>query len=331
MPDRFFQHLRSTINFRYRLIQANVCNIKLKMESDMHKALSIVALIILMVFTPQLFAGAETDANGQKLKAILDSQDDETKARYQYRHPLETLQFFGIEPGMTVLEALPGEVWYSKMLIPYLGKEGHLIAVDYSLDMWRLFDWAKEDFIEERKNWAQAWLVKVKTWDIADGSAASAYTFNTLPEDKAGTVDAALFIRAMHNLSRFEADGKYFSDALKETYRVLKPGGILGVIQHSAPHKDLTGSTGYMERDSLVKRIEAFGFKLLAESDINANPKDKPKANDIVWRLPPTLYIGKDDEELRKRYLEIGESNRMMLKFVKPVKNSRKGLTRSTL
>lgn len=286
----------------------------------MNKLLSAVAAIGLLAMTQPSLAASKEDVNAKKLDAVLEAQPDETKARYQYRHPKETLLFFGIEPGMTVLEALPGGGWYSKILLPYLGKEGRLIGVDYSGDMWPRFEWASAEFIEQRHQWPSTWPDEIKAWNITDSAPAKAYTFDTLPENLTGTVDAALFIRALHNLARFEAEGSYLTTALQETHRALKPGGILGIVQHATADKNATGATGYLERDALVKRVESFGFKLVDESDINANPKDKPATDDIVWRLPPSLVTSKEDEKLRNEYLAIGESNRMTLKFVKPAK-----------
>ena len=277
-------------------------------------ALSISLLLIL-----SFAATAEPDKNSQKLDAILAAQPDNVKARFQFRHPKETLLFFGIKPGMTVIEALPGSGWYTKILLPYLGPRGWLIETDYPVDMWTKFDWASPEFIEGRRKWPGTWPVETQNWKIADAAKVSAYTFKTLPEDLSNKVDAVLFIRALHNLLRFESDGGYFTNALRETYRVLKPGGVVGVVQHSAMANDLDGSTGYLEHDSLIKRFQALGFKFISESNINANPKDK--ADGIVWRLPPTLATSKNDEDMRKNYMAIGESNRMTLKFIKPAGN----------
>jgi predicted methyltransferase len=284
----------------------------------MKKPISTLATIALLALVQPAFSKDTADAT---LNAILAAQPEETKARYPYRHPRETLSFFGIKPGMTVMEALPGAGWYSKILVPYLGKDGQLIGVDYPGGIWSKFDWASKEFIEGRTKWPAAWPDEVTGWNISDAAAVSAYTFDTLPQELTGKVDAALYIRALHNMARFDAEGGYLGNALQETHRLLKPGGILGVVQHATADPKATGATGYLERDLLVRQIEAAGFKLVDESDINKNPKDKAGPEDIVWRLPPSLNTSKDDEKLRNQYLAVGESNRMTLKFIKPAKD----------
>lgn len=281
----------------------------------MNKFLPAAAALCLAALASSSFAASDENSHGARLNAVLDSQPEEVKARYRYRHPKETLLFFGIEPGMTVLEALPGGGWYTGILLPYLGNKGRLIGVDYPMDMWPRFDWSSEEFIEQRRQWPSTWPGEIEARNIENAAPVSAYTFATLPGELTGTVDAALFIRALHNMTRFESEGGYFSQAMQEAHRVLKPGGILGVVQHATTDKSATGETGYLERDSLVKRIESFGFKLAGKSDVNANPKDK--ADGIVWRLPPSLVTSQEDEELQEKFQALGESNRMTLKFVK--------------
>lgn len=256
------------------------------------------------------------------LDQVLDAQSDATKARYQFRHPKETLEFFGIKPGMTVVEVLPGEGWYSQILTPYLGESGHLIGVDYDIDMWQNFDWVNDGFLESRKQWPNEWTEKAATWGGDTGAKASAYTLSEIPEDLNGKVDAVLFIRALHNMYRFEAQGEHFTRTLEKTLQLLKPGGIVGIVQHQAS-EDKTddwadGSHGYLKQSLLRARMEQAGFEFVAESAINANPADVPGDNDSVWRLPPSLSDSKDDEELRQQYVNIGESNRMTLLFRKP-------------
>lgn len=255
----------------------------------------------------------------QKLSEVLAAQSEETKARYEYRHPQETIEFFGIKPGMTVVEALPGGGWYSQILVPYLGEKGRLIGVDYSSELWPHFEWMNEKFLQGRKDWLVNFPENGKEWGKGHGAKTEAYTFATLPEKLTKKADAVLFIRALHNLNRFEPKGQFMTQALNESYRVLKKGGVLGVVQHETIDSNADGSTGYMEKRALIESIEKVGFKLIAESDINQNPKDK--ADGIVWRLPPTYSGVKDDPKQKEANKAIGESNRMTLKFVKVKKS----------
>ena len=113
--------------------------------------------------TEEVAAPAE-EPQVTSLAAILDSMPDEMKARYQYRHPQETLEFFGIEPGMTVMEGLPGGGWYTKILLPYLGKDGHLIGADYSLEMWPKFGFVDDAFMENQRQWTTTRSLSAWTW-----------------------------------------------------------------------------------------------------------------------------------------------------------------------
>src|SRR5690606_39749337 len=120
-------------------------------------------------------AGVPAHADSARLAAVLAAQPDDVKARYEYRHPQETLEFFGIEPGMTVVEALPGGGWYSKILLPYLGKDGTLIGADYSMEMWPLFGgFATPEFIEKRKTWVTDAVEAAQEWRGEHGAKASA-------------------------------------------------------------------------------------------------------------------------------------------------------------
>lgn len=257
-----------------------------------------------------------------RLAAVLAAQPPERQARYPFRHPLETLEFFGITPGMTVVEVLPGGGWYSAILAPYLGQEGRLIGVDYPMAMWPNFSFASEEFIQERRGWVDAWPRDAEAWRREDGATVEATRFGEFPETLAGTADAVLFIRALHNLNRFESVGGFLSQALEDAVMVLKPGGIVGVVQHAAPETSsddwADGSRGYLKKSALIALFEGAGFELVAESDINANPRDVPGEEDIVWRLPPSLSTSKDAPELRAKYEAVGESNRMTLLFRKP-------------
>jgi predicted methyltransferase len=266
---------------------------------------------------------ATLDHHGADLDKILAAQPDENKARYQYRHPKETLEFFGIEPGMTVVDTLPGGGYYSRILLPYLGSEGKVIGADYAVDMWKLFGgFANEEFLENKKTWPATWTKDAEGWRGSDDAGVSAFALGNMPEKLAGTVDAFMFVRALHHLNRFEEEGSYFTKALADVKKALKPGGIVGVVQHSAPEgnddKWAEGDNGYLKQSQVIAFMEAAGFEFVASSDVNANPKDTPTNEDFVWRLPPALGTSRSDAELRAKMQAIGESNRMTLKFRKP-------------
>jgi predicted methyltransferase len=151
-----------------------------------------------------------------------------------------------------------------------------------------------------------------------------AFWFGSMPEEMQGTADVVFFVRMLHNVWRFQSEGKgdYLDMALKDAYDVLKPGGVLGVVQHHARDDKsdewANGSHGYMKKQFVIDRVVAAGFELVAESDINANDKDQPSDDDIVWRLPPSYATSREDPELKAKYEAVGESNRMTLKFRKP-------------
>jgi len=257
-----------------------------------------------------------------KIATILAAQPEKTKARYEARNPQETLEFFGITPGMTVVEALPGGGWYSKILIPYLGNEGHLVGVDYSIKMWPEFGgFANEAFIEKKKTWAAEWVEGAQAWRAGSTGDISAFTFGGRDVAMDGKADAVLFVRALHNVSRFEEKGGYMTEALADTHALLKTGGIVGVVQHQGPESNsdewATGNNGYLKKSDVIAKFKAAGFEFVKESAINENPKDVPTNDELVWRLPQSLATSREDEELRAKMKEIGESNRMTLLFKK--------------
>ena len=262
-------------------------------------------------------------ATAAQLSDIIASQPEDVRLRYGARNPQKTLEFFGLEPDMTVIEVLPGGGWYTKIISPYLGLDGHLIGVDYSLDMWPEFGgFATPEFIAARQNWAESWTQDMTGGLPSKASALSAYTLTTLPSEQDGQVDMVLLIRAMHNLARFNETGGYLDNALNQLNKSLKPGGIVGIVQHAAPEENddswADGNNGYLKKSYVMAAMKKAGFELVSESDLNENPRDIPSNTDNVWRLPPTLGTSKDDEELRSRMEAIGESNRMTLKFIKP-------------
>jgi predicted methyltransferase len=275
--------------------------------------------VIPLLFSQSVMAG-ETDF--VLLSEVLAAQPEETQARYEYRHPQQTLEFFGIAPGSVVVEALPGKGWYTKILLDYLGEDGTLVGVDYSQEMFPLFGFFTEEQLEAKKTWKEQFIADATGWAGDDGASVSAFVFGDMPEEMKGTADIVLFIRALHNLARFEDQGGFLTTALQNAYDVLKPGGTVGIVQHLAreemPNDWADGSNGYLMSAFIMQQMLEAGFEYDGESDINFNPKDVPTVEQFVWRLPPSLVTSRDNPELRAEMIAIGESHRMTLKFRKP-------------
>ena len=256
------------------------------------------------------------------LSDVLAAQPEQTQARYVHRHPAQTLEFFGIEPGMTVMEALPGGGWYSKILLPYLGDEGALIGANYTTSMRRLFGFYTEEQLQQGETWTTDWPAKAAAWTQEANTPVSGFIFGSLPQNMTESADAVMFIRALHNLARFEDQGGFLTAALNDAYNILKPGGVVGVVQHAiaetAPDDWAKGNRGYLKQSFVIAQMEQAGFIFEEASAINANPKDQPQDGDVVWRLPPVLSGSKDNPDQAAMMQTIGESNRMTLRFRKP-------------
>lgn len=259
--------------------------------------------------------GEKASVDTESLNAIVNARADTQKARDQYRHPVETLAFFGITPEMTVVEALPGGGWYSQIIIPYVNGQGGYGAANYQAEMFKLVvPSASEERLASFRNFSTGFPEKATAeWGAA--GEVTAWSFGDAPD--AYQADAVLFIRALHNLNR--VGGDYMDQAIGDAMKVLRPGGIVGVVQHRAPETAegdaASGANGYLRQSDVVAKFEAAGFVLEEASEINANPADQPGAEDIVWRLPPTLGLG---DKNRDAFVEIGESDRMTLRFKKP-------------
>ena len=266
-------------------------------------------VLAMCIASPSLLADSLDD--------ILESRNKIESSRDVFRHPKETLRFFDVRPGMTVVETLPGRGWYSKILVPYLGPSGHFIAANYTLDISAKIFGQRWDSMSERfKMWPQTfpeWAASFAT----SPPKISTYYITEAPNSLSNSVDRVLFIRSLHHLNRF--DPKILDQAANESFRLLKRGGIVGVVQHRAPKENslewADGSNGYLHTARVVAAFENAGLKLIASSEINANGRDRPTENDKVWRLPPTL--SGDDEQQRQAAINIGESDRMTLKFQK--------------
>ena len=275
-------------------------------------------LVISLVLTGLIqtaYAVTETDT----LNAVLASRSDEDKVRDDARHPLETLTFFQVKPGMTIAEALPGGGWYTRILANYLGQDGTLYGVNYPDSLWPMLSYASPEWIAERIAATQNFTAKVATF-TDNGITAQGFTFDTVPREVEGTVDRVLLIRALHNLNRFQQKAGTRSQALAATHAMLKQDGLVGVVQHRAPatasEEWADGNKGYLNEVAVIAMFAEAGFALVAQSEINANPMDQPSGEDSVWRLSPSLR-GSNDDEQRDVMVAIGESDRMTLLFRK--------------
>jgi predicted methyltransferase len=227
-------------------------------------------------------------------------------ARDVYRHPYETLTFFGIQPTMTVVELIPGGGWYTEILAPYLRDKGKYIGAGAPVDPVKRTGMAFKNKVDSNPA-------------IYDKVLAGVFDPpRTIAIAPAGSADMVLTFRNVHNwMGGGDAE---MVNLFKKMYEVLKPGGVLGVVEHRLPEsatQDATASTGYVKQSYVIGIAEKAGFRLAAKSEINANPKDNAQHKGGVWALPPT-YANKDED--RGSYQAIGESDRMTLKFVKPGK-----------
>ena len=269
-------------------------------------------------------ADGPDEAPAPTLEAVLAAQPEEARERYAHRHPQETIEFIGIEPGMTVVEGLPGGGWYTKILVNYLGSDGRLIGANYAMDMWPLFPFGTEEFVAEMETWIDRFKTDATGWGGGDGAEVDAFYFGSMPESLHGTADVVFFPRVLHNLANFQnaGEGPYLDTALADAFNALKPGGVFGVVQHEArdsmSDEFADGSHGYLKKSFVIEQAEKAGFEFVAESAVNENPRDLPGEEDIVWRLPPSYAVAGDDAEKRAAASAIGESNRMTLKFRKP-------------
>lgn len=240
------------------------------------------------------------------------------KARDEWRNPVETLEFFGIEADDTVVEIWPGGGWYSNVLAPYLASgDGTLIAAVWDVNV---FEGERLERIEKRiADYKAVYDADTETFGEIELSAFSA---ESGPLAEAGTVDAVLTFRNVHNWMGGDYTAKFFTDA----YAALKPGGVLGVVEHRLPssaEQDPRGASGYVHEDFVTALAVAAGFELEASSEINANPADTADHPFGVWTLPPvsrtTDREGNTPEGFdAEAYKAVGESDRMTLKFVKP-------------
>ena len=229
-------------------------------------------------------------------------RSEANRARDAARHPAETLAFFGVDPGDTVVEIWPGGGWYAEILAPYLAAGGGTYIAAAA---------------GER---GLGGVRKLMTEKPALFGKATTATFPVLAAGGTpvapGSADVVLTFRNVHNWMM--GDEPFEAAAFEQMFAMLKPGGTLGVVEHRLPEDADAArerSSGYVKTSTIKRLAEAAGFRLVAASEINANPRDTADHDKGVWTLPPTLRLGEVD---RAKYQAIGESDRMTLKFVKP-------------
>lgn len=242
-------------------------------------------------------------------KAVADpARKAENRARDKYRHPAQTLSFFGLKPDMTVVEMLPGGGWYSEILAPYLAASGHYVA---AVPLGKATDQFQALITASPDRFGKAQVVAFAAGQPTDLVAP-------------GTADLIVTFRNIHNLlgsPEQPGDGNA-PQAFADWFRALKPGGVLGIEEHRLPETMDTArekTTGYVKRSTVIRLAMAAGFQLAGASEINANAKDDHDHPKGVWTLPPTYELGDQD---KAKYAAIGESDRMTLRFVKPDPNA---------
>ncbi len=272
------------------------------------KQLMITALATASLFTSPALTDGHKDA---VWKAVHENsfRTEADTVRDIYRHPVETLRFFDITETSTLAEVNPGGGWYSRILAPLVKEKGRYVGLEHHPDLYAsMEDYARRLAAFPEKVAADKALYgprAVGTWIPAKEG---------LPTE-AGSIDVIFVARAMHNW----VNRDFLDRGLEQAWQLLKDGGVLGVVQHRIPEsfdadRKKAASQGRWKQADLISAIEAHGFKLVASSEINANPKDVYEYERGVWTLPPVLALAEKD---RAKYEAIGESDRMTLKFVK--------------
>lgn len=274
-----------------------------------HRRCALGALLGSALLPQQVFAAAAQTDDPRLAAVIAGAQrSDANRARDAARHPAETLRFFGLMPTQTVIEIAPGAGWYTEILAPYLHDAGRLYAAHYAADA-----------AEEGRRRARA---RFEAKLAQSPAIYGRVLLGTLPRDGRGFTDIAPpggadLVLTFRNVHNWIEDG-HLDATLRAFHAVLKPGGVLGVEEHrAAPGTPMAQviASGYVPEALVIERAQAAGFSLAGRSEINANPRDTKDHAHGVWSLPPTLRGGELD---RARFMAIGESDRMTLKFTKP-------------
>lgn len=267
----------------------------------MRRVFAAAAMAVMLVCSPPAAAAPVPD---DLAKVLSHPRRDNDRMRDRFRHPAEVLEFCGIAPGMTVADYMPAGGFYTRILVPYLGPKGRYIGLTPDPASTGLEKY--KAFFAALPGPSQRELVQ---WKLP-GAQAEITPLQDVPQAVDGTVDRILLIREMHVLLGARA----LQGELTRLRRMLKPDGTLCVIQHRArPWADgdyTDGSKGYMRQSDVIGLIEAYGFKLLETSEINANPRDTADHPEGVWGIPPVMAGDMASQA-------VGDSDRMTLKFRK--------------
>ena len=261
------------------------------------KKLFIFFSFIFLIYSKSIFADA--------LDISIESMDrsPDYMERDQYRHPKDTLNFFGIKANMSVIELWPSRGWYSEILEPFLGVEGEFVGAGFDPNY---ASWTPKAIKRNAKLRANSKTLSAMKMTIL--------SLDNIPLAEKESIDMVLTFRNLHNWLKAEI----LMDVFNKSYDVLKPGGIFGVVEHRAlPNSSIDNmkKSGYVTEKLAIEYAQNAGFILIAKSEINANSKDGTLHPKGVWTLPPTLRMGEADKD---KYIAIGESDRMTLKFRKP-------------
>jgi len=268
-------------------------------------ALLIACVLPLSAVAAAAYSQSAPADNAASLRAAIaaNTRTAANVARDRYRHPYETLSFFGVKPTDTVVEIWPGGGWYTEILAPYIAARGTYYAAGPEDELGGI----RKRIASDPATYGRARIASFPASDDA----------RRVPDN---SVDAVLTFRNVHNWLGSEGGPDVAAEAFRQMYDMLKPGGTLGVEEHRLPEaRDPAGEikSGYLKVSTVRRLAEAAGFRFVGSSEVNANPKDKADWPNGVWTLPPTLTLKDKD---RDRYLAIGESDRMTLRFVKPLK-----------
>ena len=270
---------------------------------------TLAAAVSMALAAPAMADPAPDPALAQVLAS---SHRDADRARDAFRHPAEALAFWDVRPGMTVVDFWPAGGWYSRVLIPYLGPQGTYIGLNPPV---REGDSA---YFQALRNTAETFPGQAEAWVPQGGARVLGANVGSVPDSMAGTADRVLILREMHNIRRIN----WLHDVLTSARTLLKPDGLLGIEQHraqpDAPASYVLGDNGYQREADVIALLSAYGFELVARSEINANPRDPANWPNGVWTLPPGYRGTAESDTARRAELDaVGESDRMTLLFRK--------------